>query len=132
LKGVSHGVYGAINLATGKVAWTIPVLTTGPSSGVTVAGDLVFMGDNTGLLYAASAATGEILWVFDAFTMPGGGGAAASAAIYEIGGVEYIVYGFGGSAYNPSADAVIAFALPSAIAAAAKKTPALAQRARVR
>jgi outer membrane protein assembly factor BamB len=97
------------------------------------------MGDNTGLFYAASAATGEILWVFDAFTVPGAGGAAASAAVYEINGVEYVVYGFGGSAYNRSADAVIAFALPSAVAAAAgkkaaapEKAGALAQRARVR
>jgi quinohemoprotein ethanol dehydrogenase len=124
LLGVSHGVYGAINTVTGKTAWTIPVLTTSPGSGVSVAGDLVFMGDNTGLLYAASAATGEILWVFDGFTVPGAGGAAASAAIYEIAGVEYVVYGFGNSAYNTSADAVIAFALPSATAAAAAKAKA--------
>ena len=61
-----HGVFGAINTVTGKVAWTIPILTTLPTSGMTVAGDLVFFGDNTGLFYAASAATGEILWVFDA------------------------------------------------------------------
>ena len=64
--GVHHGVYGAINTVTGKVAWTIPILTTLPTSGMTVGGDLVFFGDNTGLFYAASAATGEILWVFDA------------------------------------------------------------------
>jgi quinohemoprotein ethanol dehydrogenase len=116
--GVGHGVFGAVNTLTGRVAWTIPLLTTAPDSGMSVAGDLVFMGDSTGLFYAANAATGEILWVFDAFTVPGAGGAAASAAIYEIGGVEYIVYGFGNSTYNPSADAVIAFALPAAAAAA--------------
>jgi len=132
LLGVNHGVYGAINTLTGKTAWTIPVLTTSPGSGMSVAGDVVFMGDNTGLLYAASAATGQILWVFDAFTMPGGGGAAASAAIYFINGVEYVVYGFGNSTYNTSADAVVAFALPSAVSAAAAKKTALAQRGRVR
>jgi PQQ-dependent dehydrogenase (methanol/ethanol family) len=132
LIGVNHGVYGAINTLTGKTAWTIPVLTTSPGSGISVAGDLVFMGDNTGLLYAASAATGQILWVFDAFTMPGGGGAAASASIYFIGGVEYVVYGFGNSTYNTSADLVVAFALPTAITAAAAKKTALAQRGRVR
>jgi quinohemoprotein ethanol dehydrogenase len=124
LLGVSHGVYGAINTLTGKTAWTIPVLTTSPGSGVSVAGDLVFMGDNTGLLYAASAATGQILWVYDGFTTPGAGGAAASAAIYEVGGVEYVVYGFGNSTYNTSADAVIAFALPSSVTAAAAKARA--------
>jgi quinohemoprotein ethanol dehydrogenase len=137
LLGVGHGVYGATNTLTGKVAWTIPVVTTAPDSGVSIAGDLVFMGDNTGLFYAANAATGEILWVFDAFTVPGAGGASGSAAVYEINGVEYVVYGFGNSAYNPSADAVIAFALPSAVAAGKKaaapeQAGALAERARVR
>jgi quinohemoprotein ethanol dehydrogenase len=125
--GVNHGVYGAVNTVTGKVAWTIPTLTTPPDSGMTVAGDLVFFGDNTGLLYAANAASGQILWVFDAMTMPGAGGANASAAVYEISGVEYIVYGFGG---NPGesfvlGDAVIAFALPPAMTAAAAKTKAI-------
>jgi quinoprotein glucose dehydrogenase len=100
------------------------VLTTTPDSGVTVAGDLVFFGDNTGLFYAVNAATGQILWVFDSATVPGAAGGNASAAVYEIGGVEYVVYGFGG---NPGesfvlGDAVIAFALPSATATAAAKT----------
>jgi glucose dehydrogenase len=92
---------------------------------------LVFFGDSAGIFYAASAATGEILWVFDAATVPTAGGATASAAIYETNGVEYVVYGFGG---NPGysfelGDAVIAFALPSSIAAAEKSA---ASRARVK
>jgi outer membrane protein assembly factor BamB len=127
--GVAHGVYGAVNTLTGKIAWTIPVVTTKPESGVSVAGDLVFMGDSTGLFYAASAATGEILWVFDAMTVPNAGGANASPAIYEINSVEYVVYGFGG---NPGesfvlGDAVIAFALPAAVAAASKTAAAKAK-----
>jgi quinohemoprotein ethanol dehydrogenase len=127
VSGVNHGVYGAVNLTTGKVAWTIPILSIEPDSGVTVAGDLVFFGDGTGLFYAASAATGEILWVFDAATVPNAGGATASAAVYEVGGVEYVVYAFGGDPGFGSftqGDAVIAFALPSATAAAAAKAKA--------
>src|SRR5580692_2897424 len=110
IPGVNHGVYGAVNPATGKVAWTIPVSTTTPGSGVTVAGDLVFFGDSTGLFYAASAATGEILWVFDATTVPDATGGNASAAVYEVNGVEYVVYGFGGEPGKgyALADAVIA------------------------
>jgi quinohemoprotein ethanol dehydrogenase len=124
--GVQHGVYGAVNLYRGQVGWTIPIETTAPGSGMTVAGDLVFFGDSTGLFYAASAATGQILWVFDAATVTNAGGANASAAVYETNGVEYIVYGFGG---NPGSsfvlgDAVISFALPSAVAAAANKAKA--------
>jgi quinohemoprotein ethanol dehydrogenase len=131
--GVPHGVYGAINLSTGKVAWTVPILTSVPSSGVAVGGDLVFFADAEGLFYGVNAATGEILWVFDALSVPGGGGGGAAPAIYEYGGVEYVVYFFGGNpfiqtntadTYTPSGDAVIAFALPSAVAAAADKTAA--------
>jgi quinohemoprotein ethanol dehydrogenase len=135
---VRNGFYGAVNTVTGKLAWTIPILTTTPDSGMTVAGDLVFFGDSTGIFYGVSAATGQILWVFDANTVPNAGGANGSAAVYEVGGVEYIVYGFGG---NPGdsfllGDAVVAFALPSAVAAADKKAAlaekSLAQRGRVR
>jgi quinohemoprotein ethanol dehydrogenase len=139
LLGVRHGVFGAINTVSGKVAWTIPVTTTLPTSSMTVAGDLVFFGDNTGIFYAASAATGEILWVFDAWTVPGGVGGNAGAAVYEVNGVEYILYGFGGEPGQSFelGDAVVAFALPSAITAAAKKAAAvekapLAQRASLR
>ena len=59
------------------------------------------------------------------------GGADASPAVYEVGGVEYVVYPFGGNPATISTlgDAVIAFALPSAVAAAAKK-PAVAAAAK--
>jgi quinohemoprotein ethanol dehydrogenase len=136
--GVPHGVYGAISLATGKVAWTVPILTSVPSSGVAVAGDLVFFADAEGLFYGVNAATGEILWVFDALSVPGGGGGGAAPAIYEYGGVEYVVYFFGGNpfiqtntadTYTPAGDAVIAFALPSSVAAAEKSA---AGKARVK
>ena len=126
IPGVGSGVYGAVNPTTGRVAWTIPTLTTTPGSGMTVAGDLVFFGDSTGLFYAVSAATGQILWVFDAWTVPGGTGGNASAAVYEVNGVEYVVYGFGGEPGQSFelGDAVIAFALPSATTAAAAKAKA--------
>jgi hypothetical protein len=29
--GVRHGVYGAVNILAGKVAWTIPLTTTAPN-----------------------------------------------------------------------------------------------------
>jgi glucose dehydrogenase len=109
-----HGVYGATDTLTGKVAWKIPVTGTAPNSGMAVAGDLVFFGDSTGLFHAADAKTGEILWTFDSSTVDKAGGANATPAIYVVNGREYVVYGFGG---NPGespvlGDAVIAFALP--------------------
>jgi len=131
--GVDSGVYGAINTLTGTVAWSIPILTSTPSSGMTVGGDLVFFADATGLVYAASASTGEILWVFDAMTVPGASGADSTGpAVYEVGGVEYVAIEMAsysldlptGGAYGPTGNALIAFALPSAVAAAADKTAA--------
>jgi quinohemoprotein ethanol dehydrogenase len=124
--GVSHGVYGAINTVTGKVAWSIPIIASIPNSGMTVGGDLVYFGDSDGIFYAANAATGEILWVFDALTVPGAGGANAAPAVYEVDGVEYVVNAFGGSPFwSPlMGDAVIAFALPSSKTAAAAKAKA--------
>jgi quinohemoprotein ethanol dehydrogenase len=109
----NHGVYGAVDVLTGKVAWKVPV-TPQPDSGVGVAGDLVFFGDSNGIFYAAHAATGKILWTFDSSTVTNAGGATASPAFYVVDGREYVVYGFGG---NPGespklGDAVIAFALP--------------------
>jgi outer membrane protein assembly factor BamB len=135
---VAHGVYGAINTLTGKVAWSIPILTSTPSSGMTVAGDLVFFGDATGLFYAASAATGEILWVSDTVTVPGAGGADSTGpVVYEVGGAEYVAMEFGGASFVRG-NALIAYAIPAAAPAAkgktatVEKTGTLAERARVR
>jgi hypothetical protein len=80
--GVNTGVYGAINALTGIFA-------------------------DAGGIMAPRAATGGIRWIFDATTVPNTGGATASAAVYEINGVEYVVYGFGGNpqgSYLPFAD----------------------------
>ena len=110
-----HGVYGAVDTRTGKIAWK-DAMTLGlnPNSGIGVAGDLVFFGESNGLFHAADASTGKILWTFDASTVKNAGGANGSPAIYVVDGREYVAYGFGG---NPGespklGDAVIAFALP--------------------
>ena len=112
----AHGVYGAIDTRTGKVAWK-DEMTPGinPDSGIGVAGDLVFFGEAHGLFHAADARTGQILWTFDATTVPNAGGATASPAIYVVNGKEYVAYGFGGEpGEGPGVlgDVVIAFALP--------------------
>ena len=112
----AHGVYGAIDTRTGKIAWK-DAMTPGvnPDSGIGVAGDLVFFGESNGLFHAADARTGQILWTFDATTVPNAGGATASPAIYVVNGKEYVAYGFGGEpGEGPGVlgDVVIAFALP--------------------
>jgi hypothetical protein len=126
--GVDSGVYGAINAVTGKVAWSIPLITDTPTSGVTVAGDLVFFADGSGIVYGVSASTGEILWVYDSLTAPGAGAPDSTGpAVYEVGGVEYVAMEFGGGSLlvdvaggEPiKGNVLIAFALPPAKTAAA-------------
>ncbi len=109
-----HGVYGAIDTRTGKLAWKDTITGTNPDSGIGVAGDLVFFGESNGQLHAADAETGKILWTFDASKVPNAGGATASPAFYVVDGKEYVVYGFGGEPGESPVlgDAVIAFALP--------------------
>ncbi len=111
---VDHGVYGAVDVRTGRVAWKIRIPGSAPDSGVGVAGDLVFFGESSGLFHAADARTGKILWTFDSSTVPNAGGANASPAFYVVNGKEYVVYGFGGEPGESVTlgDAVIAFALP--------------------
>jgi len=111
---VDHGVYGAVDTRTGKVAWKVPVTGTTPNSGMGVAGDLVFFGESSGLFHAADARTGQILWTFDGSTVPNAGGADSSPAFYVVNGKEYVVYAFGGEPGNSLVlgDVIIAFALP--------------------
>ena len=61
-------------------------MTTLPDSGMGVAGDLVFFSESNGLLHAADAGTGKVLWTFDASTVPNARGANASPAFYVING----------------------------------------------
>lgn len=59
-----YGIFGAINTATGKVAWTDD--SPQPAvSGMVVGGNLVYFGEGNGRLLAANARTGTILWSFD-------------------------------------------------------------------
>jgi len=147
------GAFGAMNVNTGKLVWTFPRFKRGEGevldkkfrlergqhdilpakSGLAVAGDVVFFAEGNGKFHAADAATGEILFTFDAIAsgIPGAGGAAASPSVYVVNGREFVVYAFGGNVpdrnnFGPDAngvsngdpnsgkagDAIIAFALP--------------------
>lgn len=110
----NNGVYGAVDTATGKIAWQIPVKEP-PDSGMTVAGDLVFFGESNGLFHAVDAKAGKVLWTFDATTVAGAGGATAAPVAYMVNGQEFIANAFGGNPGEDNAapgDAIIAFALP--------------------
>lgn len=114
-----YGIYGATDTVTGKVAWKIKVPDLA-KSGMLVAGDLVFFGQNNGQFNAVNAKDGARLWNFDATTVPTAGAAAAAPVAYVADGHEFIANAFGGNyldrefQLSPKGDALIAFALPEA------------------
>jgi plastocyanin len=88
-------------------------------SGVTVAGDLVFLGESNGKFNALDAKSGSVLWSYKP-TEPNAGGANGAPAVYMVGGREYAVMAFGGNTQvrsgqnSPVGDVLMAFALPQA------------------
>jgi PQQ-dependent dehydrogenase (methanol/ethanol family) len=98
----------AVNLDTGKVAWT--VTTPQPLIGgvLATAGDLVFNGEADGNFKAFDAKTGKELWSFNC-----GAGANAPAVSFTVGGKQYIAVGAGGNNQIDSkrGDSVHVFAL---------------------
>jgi alcohol dehydrogenase (cytochrome c)/methanol dehydrogenase (cytochrome c) subunit 1 len=86
------GTFTAIDVATGTVRWqrAMPAPMLG---GATVAGDLVFAGSVSGILYGFDAATGAIRWQRDL-----GAGFGSAPVVYAIGGREYIAVVAGGAA----------------------------------
>ena len=99
----------AVNIDTGKVAWSVK--TPQPLIGgvLATAGNLVFNGEANGWFKAFDAATGKELWKFNC-----GAGVNAPAVSYTVGGKQYVAVAAGG---NEQIDAkrgnsVFAFALP--------------------
>ncbi len=99
----------AVNLDTGKVAWSVK--TPQPLIGgvLATAGGLVFNGEANGWFKAYDAHNGKELWKYNA-----GAGVNAPAVSYIVGGKQYVAVAAGG---NNQIDAkrgnsVFVFALP--------------------
>lgn len=111
-----YGLFDAMDTTTGKLAWQMKVPQRA-TSGIVVAGDLVFLGESNGKFHALDAKSGQILWTYQS-NDKGVGGANGAPAVYVVNGQEYIVSGFGGNTQvrsgqdSPPGDALIAFALP--------------------
>jgi PQQ-dependent dehydrogenase (methanol/ethanol family) len=82
----------AVNLDSGKVAWS--VTTPEPLIGgvLATAGGLVFNGEGNGWFKAFDAATGKELWKFQC-----GAGVNAPAVSYTVNGKQYIAVAAGGN-----------------------------------
>jgi len=112
------GALVAVDLATGRTAWNVPLGTlapTGPATGspnlggpIVTAGGLVFVGATLERKFRAfDLETGALLWQGD---LPAG--ARATPMTYRAGGKQYVVIAAGGGGPFGAGDHVVAFALP--------------------
>ena len=83
----------AVDYNTGKIKWKVK--TEQPMIGgiLPTAGGLVFAGEGNGMFKAYDAATGSMLWKFQA-----GAGVNAPPSSYTVDGQQYIVVAAGGNA----------------------------------
>ncbi len=86
------GILSAVDYNTGKIRWEFK--TPQPLIGgvLATAGGLVFFGEGNGRFNALDAATGALLWSFQA-----GAGVNAPPASYTVDGKQYIVVAAGGN-----------------------------------
>ena len=94
---VRTGTFSAVDVNTGKFLWKVNMPTPMIGGATVTASNLVFTGDQHGVLYAFDARSGKILWRANL------GLAFGSAPIvYAIDGKEYVAVALGGSASSAS------------------------------
>ena len=88
--GVAHGHVSAIDVNTGEVRWRY--MDADPMMGgvLSLAGGVVFTGNQEGFALALDAATGDLLWKFRM-----GGGMRSQPVAYRAEGKSYVAIGSG-------------------------------------
>lgn len=89
---VQNGVFTAIDVDTGKVAWQYKAKQPLIGGALATAGNLVFMGEGDGYFDAFDATSGEKLWRFNL-----GAGVNAPPITYSVDGVQYVAVASGGN-----------------------------------
>src|SRR3954454_21310349 len=102
------GTFTAIDATSGNVKWQKRFPDPCYSGTSTTAGDLVFIGRNSGELEAYNAQNGKRLWHFQT-----GAGANDTATVFQQDGQEYVAFLSGGNslAATPHGDSLWLFAL---------------------
>lgn len=89
---LQNGVFTAINVDTGTVAWQYKAKQPLIGGALATAGNLVFMGEGDGYFDAFDATSGAKLWKFNL-----GAGVNAPPITYMVDGVQYIAVAAGGN-----------------------------------
>lgn len=107
--GEQYGLYSAIDLKTGKIAWQNKVPQPMMGGSLATAGGLAFTGEGNGNFNAYESRTGKLLWQFNA-----GAGCNAAPIAFEFKNEQFIAVACGGN-YQlsfPLGDAVFVFGFP--------------------
>ena len=107
--GEQYGLYSAIDLETGKIAWQNKVPQPMMGGSLATAGGLAFTGEGNGNFNAYESRTGKLLWQFNA-----GAGCNAAPITFEFKNEQFIAVACGGN-YQlsfPLGDAVFVFGFP--------------------
>jgi PQQ-dependent dehydrogenase (methanol/ethanol family) len=106
-----YGLYSAVDLKTGKIAWQNQVDQPMMGGALATAGGLTFTGEGNGNFNAYSSKTGKLLWQFNA-----GAGCNSAPMTFTHGGEQFVAVACGGNFQLsfPLGDAVLVFGLPKA------------------
>jgi alcohol dehydrogenase (cytochrome c) len=115
--GSNVGTFSAIDATTGKIAWQKKWSDSCYAGSTTTAGNLVFVGRNTGELLAYDAGNGNLLWSFQT-----GAGANDAPTIFRRNGKQYVAFLSGGNALaaSPHGDSLWLFSLDGKLGPAPK------------
>jgi glucose dehydrogenase len=106
-----YGLYSAVDLKTGKIAWQNKVPQPMMGGALATAGGLSFTGEGNGNFNAYDSKTGKLLWQFN-----GGAGCNSAPMTFTHGGEQFVAVACGGNFQlsYPLGDAVLVFGLPKA------------------
>jgi PQQ-dependent dehydrogenase (methanol/ethanol family) len=104
-----YGLYSAVNLKTGKIAWQNKVPQPMMGGALATAGGLTFTGEGNGNFNAYESKSGKLLWQFN-----GGAGCNSAPMTFTHGGEQFIAVACGGNFQLsfPLGDALLVFGLP--------------------
>jgi alcohol dehydrogenase (cytochrome c) len=106
-----YGLFSAIDLKTGKIAWQNKVPQPMMGGSLSTAGGLTFTGEGNGNFNAYDSRTGKLLWQFNA-----GAGCNGTPMSFELDKEQFIGMACGGNFQlsYPLGSAILIFGLPKA------------------